>query len=183
MAIQTSYENSLTRVWAGMMLDPFLAKIQSRAFESAAGVDAGRVVTKGASADGKGAKLIADEADLANVIGGVRLKSIKEPNPVSGSSNRFAQYDLIEVVSWGELYMEAVGTIGSDVEDIYVVNTNASGHLGKVSAAAGSGGTAATLVPGLRCRFGTAVSGTGVCLIQFALGPKGPKGDQGEPGV
>lgn len=162
MTVQTTYNTEPGIAVAGQIEDRQGAYIVSRSLETAAGVDAGVFVAKGASSDQ--AKAIAAAGDVgANTLGVTVYRPIKMP---ISATVRFAEKETLPIIRRGRVWVKVQGDVADD-SAFFVVHENAGGNAGAIRADAGSGDNEATAFAPGRVVIGG--SAGGVALVEVNL--------------
>lgn len=123
MSAQTSFSNAPAAGLPGMRAESGEYEADSRSYEVAAGVAAGRLIVEGTTVGVTG-KLPTAAGDLAFPVGFSQHQIVSEPK-----SPLYAQYDEVTCQRKGRIWLVCSGVISSGETVLFIVHTGASAGL------------------------------------------------------
>lgn len=157
MAVQTTYNETISAARAGQIANEEPVVLISRTVADAAGIEFGKVVQEAAADGSKDGQCTADldtaDMDAYKFLGiTVRERSVRPETP-----NKFAQYESARIMRKGVIWVDVAGAVKAG-EDVTV--TLATGVLGTAAVAAG-------IVAIPNARWESSTSGAGLAKVRL----------------
>ncbi len=156
MSVQTTYSQAMTVKLAGMLGDMRDAVVESFKAEGGA-IPFGYAVVIGADASAT-VKL---PTSTGQGFRGIALHEQAQMQSIGGSAVSYAQYDVVNVLRRGLVWVATAGTVAADDAAYFIVSGGTAGKLSNVD-----DGTTDPIYSGV---FRSSVTGAGLALLEINL--------------